>query len=200
VSAPELTLARCRAEILEVAAFDTQPGELARRARDALWTLPPLGRALPHREGLALAVRPQRWLLLLPAGAAAGGSTGDASGASDTRIATWQRRCAGSGAVVELSAGLTALWLTGPAVREALRRGCRLDLEPAAFPQGTAAATSIAQVAVTLAALRAGFLLLTPASTARHFEDWLAGAARAFGMSRAADVTVAAICGDANEN
>jgi heterotetrameric sarcosine oxidase gamma subunit len=187
VSAPELALAHCRADILEVAAFDTRADELARRAGEAHWTLPPLGRVLSSREGLALAVRPQRWLLL-PAAA------GDAS------CTTWQHRCAEAGAVVELSAGLTALWLKGAAVRAALRRGCRLDLEPGAFPAGTAATTSIAQVSVTLAALPAGFLLLTPASTAQHFADWLAGAARAFGMSRTGDVTVAAICGDSNEN
>ena len=38
----------------------------------------------------------------------------------------------------------------------------------------------MAQVAVTLAVLPAGVLLLTPSSTARHFQEWLAAAARSF--------------------
>ena len=185
MSGPDFALARCRADILEIAASGAGAGELARRANDAGCTLPLLGRAQPS-AGLALAVRPERWLLLLPA--AAGGMN----------AAAWQSRCAGAGVVVELSAGLSAFVLKGPAVREVLRRGCRLDLDPDAFPEGAAAATSMAQVAVTLAALPAGFLLLTPASTARHFEEWLQGAARAFGMTRVADVTVAAMCGASN--
>jgi sarcosine oxidase subunit gamma len=183
VSGPELTLARCRADILEVAACRGGAGELAQRARDAGCTLPPLGRAQPSAAALALAVRPERWLLLLPAAAAG------------ANAAAWQRRCAGAGTVVELSAGLHAFALTGSAAREVLRRGCRLDLDPAVFPAGAAAATSIAQVAVTLAALPAGLLLLTPGSTAGHFTEWLGGAARAFGMTRAGDATVAAMCG-----
>jgi len=187
VSGPELALAPCRADILEVAACRAAAGELAQRARDAGCTLPPLGRAQLSTGALALAVRPERWLLLLPA--AAGG----------VNAAAWQRRCAGAGTVVELSAGYRAFVLTGSATREVLRRGCRLDLDPAVFTAGAAAATSMAQVAVTLAALPAGFLLLTPSSTARHFEEWLEGAARAFGMTRAGDVTVAALCGASND-
>jgi sarcosine oxidase subunit gamma len=183
VSGPDFALARCRADILEIAASGAGGEELAQRARDAGCALALLGRAQPSAAGLALAVRPERWLLLLPAAA------------PGMNAAAWQARCAGAGVVVELSAGLAAFVLRGPAVRDVLRRGCRLDLDPGAFPEAAAAATSMAQVAVTLVALPAGFLLLTPASTARHFEEWLQGAARAFGMTRAGDVTVAAVCG-----
>jgi heterotetrameric sarcosine oxidase gamma subunit len=183
VSAPELTLATCRADILEIAACGAAAGELAQRARDAGCTLPPLGHSQISAAALALAVRPQRCLLLL------------AAAADGVNVAAWQRRCAGAGVVVELSAALAAFVVRGSAAREVLRRGCRLDLDPKAFPAGAATATSMAQVAVTLAALPAGLLLLTPASTARHFEEWLDGAARGFGMTRAGDVTVAAMCG-----
>jgi sarcosine oxidase subunit gamma len=182
VSAPELLLAHCRPGILEIAAFRAQAPALAQRARAAGWALPPLGRVADSGDGLALAVRPERWLLLLPS--------------AGTPLTEWQRRCADAGAAVEHSAGLAAFLLAGPPAREVLRRGCRLDLDPGAFPIGTAAATSMAQVAVTLAALPGGFLLLTPASTAEHFEEWLGGAARAFGMRRGGDVTVAAMRGE----
>ena len=178
MSAAELTLARWRGDIVEITACGAPATELTRRARDAGWGLPPLGVIARCGAGLALAVRPQRWQLLAPA----------ASGAGFAGVAT----------VVELSAGLAAFFLAGPAVRSTLRRGCRLDLEGAAFPAGTAAATSMAQVAVTVAALPRGFLLLTPASTAQHFEEWLAGAARATGMTRGRDVTVADMYGAAS--
>jgi sarcosine oxidase subunit gamma len=92
---------------------------------------------------------------------------------------------------VDLSSALTALYLSGPAVREGLARGCRLDLHPEAFPPGSAAASHMAQVPVILAALPGAWLLLTPSTTARHFREWLAASARGFGLATSADVTVA---------
>jgi sarcosine oxidase subunit gamma len=186
VSGAELTLARCRADILEIAACGAPEAELVQRARAAGSVLPPLGAAARCGAGLALAVRPRRWLLLLPPAAAGAG------------CADWRQRCAGAATVVELSAGLAAFFLSGPTAREVLRRGCRLDLQGAAFAPGSAAATSMAQVAVTLAALPAGLLLVTPSSTARYFEEWLEGAARSVSMTRADDVTVAAMYAASN--
>ena len=72
----------------------------------------------------------------------------------------------------------------------------RLDLHPAAFAPGSAAASSMAQVPVTIAALSAGWLLLTPASTARHFSEWLTATAGPFGFTGAAGVTVASLSGE----
>jgi sarcosine oxidase subunit gamma len=133
---------------------------------------------------VVLAVRPDRWLLVLaPA----------APGASAAR---WQALLGTSGAVVELSAGLATFFLAGAPAREVLRRGCRLDLDPEVFAQGSAAATHMAQVAVTLAALPGGLLLVTPASTARHLREWLMQVGRAFGIAAVSDVTVAALSGD----
>jgi sarcosine oxidase subunit gamma len=88
------------------------------------------------------------------------------------------------------------LHLAGPAVSDVLARGCRLDLHPAAFLPGSAAATSMAQVSVTLARLHAGWLLLTPSSTARHLREWLAAAARPFGLLERGNVNVAALSGE----
>ncbi len=98
--------------------------------------------------------------------------------------------------MVELSAGLAAFFLAGASAREVLRRGCRLDLDPGVFAAGCAAATQMAQVAVTLAALPGGLLLVTPASTARHLREWLMHVGRAFGIAAVSDVTVAALSGD----
>jgi methylglutamate dehydrogenase subunit D len=193
VSAPELrskphaagvTLAACAADIVEIAAFRDRASELAGQARERGVTLPPLGRVAAACGGLALAVRPGRWLLLLPPAAAG------------TSAHQGREICGAAGAAVELSSGLAALHLAGTAVRETMKRGCRLDLDPAAFPAGAAAASAMAQVAVILAALPVGLLLLTPATTARHLREWLASTARPFGFQSGADVTVTALSGD----
>ena len=177
-------LAGVPADILEVAAFGGAAPELVRRGAQAGWELAPLGRVSAGPAGLALAVRPERWLMVL---------TPQAPGSSATR---WQRLLGASGAVVELSAGLAAFFLAGTPAREVLKRGCRLDLDPEVFAPGAAAATHMAQVAVTLAALPGGLLLLTPASTARHLREWLLQVGRAFGIAAVSDVTVAAMSGD----
>ena len=179
-----VTLADCAADIVELAAFRGRASELVSGARELGIALPPPGRVTAISGGLALAVRPERWLLLLaPAHAGASALRG-------------REICGAAGAAVELSSGLAALHLAGPAAREVMKRGCRLDLAPAAFPAGAAAASAMAQVAVILAALPAGLLLLTPATTARHLREWLAATARPFGFHRGADVTVAALFGD----
>jgi heterotetrameric sarcosine oxidase gamma subunit len=184
VSAPELALAALPADILEVAAFGGAAPELVRRGAQAGWTLPPFGRVSASASGLALAVRPERWLMLL------------APQAPGTSVSLWQGLLGTSGAMVELSAGLAALYLAGAPAREVLKRGCRLDLDPGVFAHGCAAATQLAQVAVTLAALPGGLLLVTPASTARHLREWLLQAGQAFGIAAVSDVTVAALSGD----
>jgi heterotetrameric sarcosine oxidase gamma subunit len=184
VSAPDLALAALPADILEFAAYQDATPELMRRGAQAGWALPPLGRVSAAPSGLALAVRPQRWLIVL------------ASQAPGASAARWQGLLGTSGAVVELSAGLAAFFLAGASAREALKRGCRLDLDPSVFAPGCAAATHMAQVAVTLAALPDGLLLLTPASTARHLREWLLHAGRPFGLAAVSDVTVGVLAGD----
>jgi sarcosine oxidase subunit gamma len=177
-------LAAVPADILEVAAFGGAAPELVRRGAQAGWALAPLGRASLAPAGLTLAVRPERWLMVL------------APAAPGTSAARWQERLGASGAVLELSAGLVAVVLAGASAREVLKRGCRLDLAPEVFPAGCAAATHMAQVAVTLAALPGGLLLVTPTSTARHLREWLMQVGRAFGIAAVSDVTVAALSGD----
>jgi sarcosine oxidase, subunit gamma len=179
-----VSLADCAADIVELAAFRGRASELVSGARELGVALPPPGRVAAVPGGLALAVRPERWLLLLaPAPAGASALRG-------------QEICGAAGTAIEHSSGLAALHLAGPAAREVMKRGCRLDLAPTTFPAGAAAASAMAQVAVILAALPAGLLLLTPATTARHLREWLAGTARPFGFRRGADVTVSALSGD----
>jgi heterotetrameric sarcosine oxidase gamma subunit len=191
VSAPESSLGRavpagivlrtCAADVIEIAALRGATGAPARLTATLEPRLPACGRIAPRAAGLALAVRPERWLLL---------SAPTAPGAA---VATWQSAVRGTAAVVDLSSALTALHLAGAAVREMLARGCRLDLHPGVFAPGAAAATVIAQVAVIVAALPAAMLLLTPASTAHYFREWLAATGRPFGLVTGPGVTVASV-------
>jgi sarcosine oxidase subunit gamma len=189
VSAPEprstpddaagIQLETCETDIVEIAALRGRADELQTIARGRGLPLPALGRAAVAADQLALCVRPERWLVLSPP-AAPGVSAG-----------LWQSACAGVGAAIDLSGGLTALQLTGPAARDVLARGCRLDLDAGAFPVNVAAATIMAQVSVILAALPSGLLMLTPASTAQHLREWLASTAKPFGLMPRSDVAVA---------
>ena len=184
MSAPEITLTPCAADVVELAALrNRETALIAAVARHGL-ALPACGGLVTASEAVALAVRPARWLLL--ASPAAAGSS----------AAHWSEACSGLAAAVDLSCALAALHLAGPATGAVLARGCRLDLE--FFPVGQAAATIIAQVAVILAALPSGMLILTPTSTARHLRDWLAATARPFGFVTQADVTVSALSGELN--
>jgi sarcosine oxidase, subunit gamma len=195
VSAPEATtdagmpgvrLAACPADVVELAAYRARHLELEPLAAAHGVTLPATGHCAALNDRLALSVRPGRWLLLTPPalpGAAA---------------ARWGEALAGVAAALDLSGALAAFLLAGPAVREMLARGCRLDLRPEALPTGSAAATIMVQVPVTLAALAAGVLLLTPATTARHLHEWLLETSGPFGLAPAFETSVRALCGDSS--
>jgi heterotetrameric sarcosine oxidase gamma subunit len=179
-----ISCAPLRADIIELAALHERTQVLKALAGRRGLPFPALGCVAAARDTLLLGVRPERWLLLC------------APAVPGATLADWRRACTGCAATIELSSALTALHLTGPAVPEVLARGCRLDLHPAAFVPGSAAASVIAQVPVTIAALPAGWLLLTPASTARHFSEWLTATAAPFGFAPGAGVTVASLSGE----
>lgn len=183
---PGVELATCPADVVELAAFRARSSDLGRLAATQGVTLPVTGHCTALDARLALGVRPERWLLLTPP--APPGSA----------AARWSNALTGVGAALDLSGALAAFVLAGPAARELLARGCRLDLRPEAFPTGSAVATIMVQVPVTLAALAAGVLLLTPATTARHLHEWLLETATPFGLGPAFETSVAELCGDSS--
>jgi heterotetrameric sarcosine oxidase gamma subunit len=178
VAGAGVRIAACPTDCIELAAFFGRSAELEGIAAGRGLRLPTCGHVARGGGQLLLSVRPQRWLLL-GAPATAGASA-----------ALWQAACAGVAAAIDLSSALTALHLAGPAVRELLARSCRLDLDPDAFPSGSAAATIMIQVSVILAALPSGLLLLTPPTTARHVREWLLNAARPFGLLPPSEMTL----------
>ena len=183
-TAPGVRLANVCADVVEIAALRGRAPDVVRIAAGRGSPLPAFGRALLGTGRVAICVRPARWLLLATPGAPGAGAQ------------AWQQACAGAGAAVDLSSGLVAFELAGPAAREVFARGCRLDLDPGIFLPGHAAATIVAQVSVVLAATPAGLLLLTPATTARHFAEWLALSAAPFGLERPAAPSLSLLSGD----
>ena len=179
-----IQIGACLIEIVELTARRGSTSEFVALAHARDIVLPAFGRVAASADQLALCVRPDRWLLLTPPSTAVPGAV----------HAGWQEAAAGVGVAIDLSSGFTALLLAGPRVREVLARSCRVDLDQQFFPAGHAAATIMAQVSVILAALPAGMLLLTPASTARHFREWLAAAAKPFGLMPQSLISVADLC------
>lgn len=157
-------------DIVEIAALRGRVAELGTLGLARGVTFSGLGRVVIASDHIVLSVRPNRWLLLSP------------PASPGAEVGHWQSACARIAVAVDLSSALTAFELSGPSVREVLARGCRLDLDPQQFPQGSAAATIMAQVSVILVNLGSGMLVLTPSSTARHFREWLGSTARPFGL------------------
>jgi heterotetrameric sarcosine oxidase gamma subunit len=183
VSAPEASasqvgLTRLSAwdrDIVEIAPLPGRAAELQRLIETLGLKLPQVGQMAGTEDRTVLCVRPGRWLWVEPrkeAGASA---------------AEWEKACAGVATVVDLSSALEVYALSGSAAREVLARGCRLDLNPGVFPAGRAARTLMAQVSVILARGDSGLLLLTPATTAEHFLEWLTATAGPFGLRAGSD-------------
>lgn len=181
VTAAAVACARVVADVVEIAAGAGRRDALLAMARAHGAELAPFGRATLHASQLLLCVRPERWLILSRA-AAAGATAQD-----------WRLACGGAAAVIDQSSGLELLHLSSPAARELLARSCRLDLDPARFPVGAAAATLLAQVQVTIASLPSGLLLLTPASTSRHLREWLASAAAGISLTLQTDISLSTL-------
>ena len=159
-----------RSDVVEIAALRGRVRELEGIAAARGLSLPGLGRVVATGRWLTLSVRPERWLVLQTATLAG------------TRAAQWQTACAGLGAVVDQSSALTVLHLAGPMARELLARSCRVDLHESSLPTGRVVATVMAQVAVIIAAIPSGMLVLTPATTTRHFREWIIASGRVCGL------------------
>ncbi|WP_409473964.1 sarcosine oxidase subunit gamma [Streptomyces sp. HC307] len=79
------------------------------------------------------------------------------------------------GSVVDVSANRTTLELSGPAARQALEKGCPLDLHPRAFGPGKAVSTTVGPVAVLLWQVddTPTYRLFPRSSFADHLARWL---------------------------
>ena len=165
-----IALRSCAVDIVELAPLRGRAAEMQRLIEARGARLPPVGHVAATADRWVLCVRPGRWLLL------------ESRGEPGVSAARWEIDCAAIATAVDLTSAFCVLDVAGPAAREVLARGCRLNLDPAGLPAGRAARTLMAQVPVILAVRASGIVLLTPATTARHFSEWLAATARPFGL------------------
>jgi sarcosine oxidase subunit gamma len=112
---------------------------------------------------------PHRWLAL------------SADPALHTRLAADLAECA---TAVDQTGARAILHLGGSRWRDAMAKGCPIDLHPRAFRPGDAAATAIAHVGVLLWQLPAdrGLHVAVPRSMAASFRSWLSASAAEFGL------------------
>lgn len=133
--------------------------------------LPRPGRTIDAGSGSVIWIRPDTWLVM-----AARGPEGALAGRVKAIVGD-------AGSVVDQTHGKTVLNLAGEAAPLALRKGCRLDLDPSAFPAGATAVTQIAHVGCILHRREgdAGFDLTVSSSYAVPFFEWLCASAAEFG-------------------
>lgn len=133
--------------------------------------LPPPGRAAYGGHVSAFCIQPATWLLL---------GTQSEEGALARMVKT---ACSETAAIVDETHGVAVLDLSGAAARDVLARLCRVDLDTAAFPVGSAAPMQVAALPclLHLADAEPGFDLVVGATLARHFLYRLARAAEPFG-------------------
>ena len=93
---------------------------------------------------------------------------------------------AGRGAVVDVSAQRTTLWLAGEHARDVLSAGCSVDLHPRVFTSGSAVQALVGLTSVVLIALDdtgTSYHLLVRASFAQYLVTWLLDAAIEYGAT-----------------
>jgi heterotetrameric sarcosine oxidase gamma subunit len=163
-------LTRCIADVVQVSAPRGCSAKVIGSAHATGLIWPDVGHASRSPESIAISVSPDRWLLIT------------APAPPDASAHHWRRAFAPHGVVVDVSSAWTLIRLRGSSVRSVLARGCRLNLEATSFPEGKAAGTYFANVALILAWFETGPLLMTPSTTAQHFCECLTRAGQAYGL------------------
>jgi len=94
-----------------------------------------------------------------------------------------QRKLGGLAAVTDQTDARAILRLSGPRARDALAKGCLIDLHPRVFAPGDTALTTIAHIGVQLWQVDDGssFDLAVSRSLAGSFWSWLTAAAAEYG-------------------
>jgi len=91
----------------------------------------------------------------------------------------------GLATIADISDGKAVLRESGPRIRDALAKGCSLDLDPRAFRPGDAATTPVALIDCQIWQIdeTPTYELAIPSSFAGSFWHWLTGSAAEFGYT-----------------
>ena len=101
----------------------------------------------------------------------------------ETHFAAWPQKLAGLAAVTDQTDARALVRVGGRNARTALAKGVSIDLHPAVFTAGSAAATSVAHIAIQLwrPTEAESYVIAVPRSFAGSFWSWLITAAASFG-------------------
>jgi sarcosine oxidase gamma subunit len=185
-------------DLIEIAALRGKIAEVAAIAAARGVQLPAFGKVVCAPSYIVLSVRPGRWLLLRAIAGYERGVAGEAAQHGEPRgaAADWQAALRGAGVAVDQSSALAAIQVRTAADRAALAAACRVDLDSRVFREGDAALTVLFQVPAIVAALSSGIVLLTPATTARHFSESLAGLPAPIAFARTSVQSLIRSCGE----
>ena len=131
--------------------------------------LPDLPRRAEGRDVAFIWTGPDQWLAYGPPG-------------KDAELA---EVFSGLAFIVDQSHARALVRVTGPRARDALAKGLAIDLHPRAFATGSAAATSVAHIAVLLWQVddRPTYEFAVPRSYALSFWHWLQASAAEYGLA-----------------
>ena len=121
--------------------------------------LPAFGRASFGPAGNLVWTAPNQWLAV----------------STQASFDDWQERLADLASVTDQSDGRALVRVSGPEARTVLAKGVSIDLHPAVFTAGSAAATGVAHMAVHLWRQDGAdaFVVAVPRSFAGSFWSWL---------------------------
>ena len=135
--------------------------------------LPGAGMASASGPLKALSTGPQSWLVV------------DALGRPGGLAVSLKHAVGEAGSVVDQSFAFGVLRLSGPKVRLALSKGCRIDLHPRSFGKDSVARTIIAQIPVLVchSSDEPSYDLFAASTLAQSFTDFLVESAGEYGLS-----------------
>jgi sarcosine oxidase subunit gamma len=90
---------------------------------------------------------------------------------------------AGAASIIDLTSAKAVIGIAGLRARDVLAKGCSIDLHPAEFPSGSAAATQVDHIACQLWQIDTtpDYELMVGRSLAKSLWSWLTASAAEFG-------------------
>ena len=161
-------------ELYVISAASGKGGDIVKQVRVLTGLDLPTGPKRMSKDGLSLiGTAPGQWPAV--ADGEAGRKTFDELANALSGLAT----------TADISDGKAVLRVSGPCIRDALAKGCSLDLHPRAFKPGDAATTAVALIDCQIWQLDEAptYELAVPSSFAESFWHWLTMSAAEFGYT-----------------
>jgi sarcosine oxidase subunit gamma len=145
---------------------------LAKRMKSSLdIDLPGAGRATASADLRALSIGPGAWLVMAPR-------------QKDRELTGVLEKVVGDAASVAAQThGKVTLAISGPAARDCLGKGCRVDLHPRVFSPGHVAVTPIGHISTVVTEIEptGSYELIMASSLSVSFLEWLEASAEEYG-------------------